>query len=169
MVTVSLVRPVSAVDEQQASKAAAQAEAAQLDALVKKIQADAPATPRAEAPRPGGNVSQQLEEIAASHGAAAGAAAGEAPPSGEQLDDLRAQVRRCWKPISPTVVILDVKIDSEGRLASPPGVLRRAAATPEELRAESLAVQAAVRCAPYRSAAPLSGMQTFKVMFAMHR
>ena len=82
--------------------------------------------------------------------------------------DLWARIRPCWRRPSGVVVTLDMGVDSEGRLAWAPRPIRESQSPPgaRELLAESMAVQAAVRCAPFREVAPIVGAKTFRIVFA---
>lgn len=90
--------------------------------------------------------------------------------AGEDQDgfSLWPKVRPCWRPPSNLVVTLDIGVDSAGRLAGPPVPVRSNPRPPgrAELLAESAAVQAAVRCAPFLDAAPVTGRKSFRVTFA---
>ncbi len=76
-------------------------------------------------------------------------------------------MRPCWSSAGHAQVALDVQIDSAGRLTAAPTVVLEQAASAgrRDLLGESLAVQAAVRCAPYRTVAPGMGVKRFRVVF----
>ena len=162
--TVSLVRMNSG--DTAPSQTTAETDAnARLDKLLKKVR-DTGIAVDASPPKPtrSGDAQALFKELAQAAAAAGQAQAG----NDEDGFDLWPKVRPCWVPPSNLVVILDIGLDSAGRLAGPPTPVRSSRQPPSraELLAESAAVQAAVRCAPFLSAAPAAGKKTFRVTFA---
>jgi hypothetical protein len=139
--------------------------------MLQKFRSVDPTSGTGRSPRPGGGAEQLFREIAEAQQKARGTEkADSAADSHGAADgyDLWAKIRPCWRPASGIVVTLDVGVDDQGRLAWAPKPVRasRAPPGPSELLAESLAVQAAVRCAPFRDAAPVMGPRTFRIVFA---
>jgi hypothetical protein len=194
-VTVSLVRGDGLTGaDAGALSAKARADANALDRLMQKIRADAPNALPASAPQgKTGSAAALLDEIARAHAAQGKDKTGEAPASGaprpsgpagqkaaasdhgaqqgaqgQAEGELWGQIQICWKPTAAVPVVLEVVIDSSGRLAAPPAILRPAGAALDEkrLKAEASAVQAVAACAPFRSGAPLFGKRTYRFAFA---
>ena len=87
---------------------------------------------------------------------------------GRATGDMWGRIETCWRPEAAVVVTLEVVIDSSGRLALPPRILRPDGARLDERRliAEARAIQAVAACAPFRSGAPLFGKKTYRFAFA---
>ena len=170
-VTVTLVGPLGALGGGQPTPVQARAPS-ELDAMMQKFRSNEPARASDQArPSAGGGAAQLFKEIAEARQNAAGhgKASSPADSQGESVGyDLWGKIRPCWRPASGVVVTLDVTVDSQGRLAWAPKPVRAGgtAADPGELLAESMAVQAAVRCAPYGNAAPAAGEKTFRIVFS---
>ena len=86
---------------------------------------------------------------------------------GHASGDMWGEIQTCWKPEARVPVTLEVVIDNAGRLALPPRILRPEGAQLDEVRlkAESRAIEAVARCAPFKSGAPLFGRKTYRFAF----
>ena len=86
---------------------------------------------------------------------------------GHMTGDMWSQIETCWRPVAAVPITLEVVIDSYGRLAVPPRILRpqNAAIDERRLHAEAVAVQAVAGCAPFRSGAPVFGRKTYRFAF----
>ncbi len=171
-VTVTLVGAVASGGGGQPKAPQTQSKATSaLDAIFDKVRTDdAPAGP-GHGVQPEADAAQLFREIAEAQQKAGGQHAADSQSNSQGASDgydLWGRIRPCWRPASPVVVTLDIGVDSQGRLAWPPRPVRksRSAPKPRELLAESMAVQAAVRCAPYHDAAPVTGAKTFRIVFA---
>jgi hypothetical protein len=143
----------------------------QLDSMLQKFRSTDVQPGPGQNSKSNGGAAQLFKEIAEAQAQAAGRQKAEGSVNGQGAAngyDLWAKIRPCWQRASGVVVTLDVGVDDQGRLAWAPRPVRgrRASAGPRELLAESLAVQAAVRCAPYREAAPVMGAKVFRITFA---
>ena len=122
-------------------------------------------------PGAGENGAQQQRSRAKGPQAKADAVEGDGDERGDKgraAGDMWDQIETCWRPDAPVPVTLEVVIDSGGRLAVPPRILRPDGARLDELRlrAEARAVQAVANCAPFRSGAPLFGRKIYRFAFA---
>ena len=170
--TVTLVGPLGALGGGQPDQVPLR-NPTELDTMLQKFRSTDPA-PASEPARPragGGGAAQLFKEIAEAHQGAAGQEKARSPVDGQDDTDgydLWAKIRPCWRRASDVVVTLDIAVDSQGRLAWAPKPVRTSA-TPigaRELLAQSLAAEAAVRCAPFGAAAPAAGEKTFRIVFS---
>ena len=125
-------------------------------------------------PGAGENGAQQQRSTAKGPQAKADAVEGEGDERGDKgraTGDMWDQIETCWRPDAAVPVTLEVVIDSGGRLAVPPRILRPDGARLDEprLRAEARAVQAVASCTPFRSGAPLFGRKIYRFAFAGRR
>ena len=169
-VTVTLVGPPNLSGGGQAPQASSKA-ATDLDAIFQKFHSEDSPPSAKQDPAPKGGAAKLFQEIADARQKATGQSKADHPANAEGPSDgydLWARIRPCWRRTSATVVTLDVGVDSQGRLAWPPRPVRTSPAppSPRELLAESMAVQAAVRCAPFHDAAPAMGAKTFRITFS---
>ena len=104
-------------------------------------------------------------------GKAAEGVADDRGDKGHASGDMWGQIETCWRPEAAVAVTLEVVIDSGGRLALPPRILRPDGARLDERRliAEARAIQAVAACAPFRSGAPVFGRKTYRFAFAAKR
>ncbi len=148
------------------------AQHASLEQLFNDLRDARTASRARQADRPGqgegGSQAQSAQAMGAQHASAVQGSADERGDTGHMSGDMWSQLQTCWKPQAPVPVTLEVVIDSSGRLALPPRILRPDSATLDErrLRAEAQAIQAVAQCAPFHAGAPLWGRRTYQFAFA---
>jgi hypothetical protein len=84
---------------------------------------------------------------------------------------LWGQIEPCWRKLpnrSPVPVTLEIALSPEGRIATPPKIIRPSAETPSDSRliSEARALEAVTGCVPYHGADLASNRRVFRVEFS---
>lgn len=178
-ITVTLV-VAAVINGETARSAPSTATQAHLDALLHKVASTSKDALPVDQARPKGDLGKLFGEIQSSHARAEPLAPAKPPgvraveghdqergDLGHVSGDMWSELQTCWKPEAQVPVTLEVVVDSGGRLAAPPRILRPEHAVLDErrLHAEAKAIEAVAKCAPFTSGAPLIGRTTYRFAF----